>query len=190
MALSSIGIFSMLILLKHLVFALLITVALLAESRSRAADNVVYQIKASYLYNFLQFITFQQSALTSDGNLNVCIIGPNNFGQSIYEIAGAKTPQATIRIIQIPKTANTQDLERCRVIYIVGSNNQLVNNILNHVNTLTTLTIGEYSEFVESGGFIELYIQNDIVRFKINKTLIGQTQFQVSAQLLSLGVTS
>lgn len=162
-------------------------VSLLFSSLASRAD-VVYEIKASYLYNFLQFVQFGAPSDSQSSQLNVCVIGKNRFGNALNEIEGASTPQGIIKVIRYPRISKTTPIKECHTIYLVGTSKQLSKRVLARVDTSQVLTIGEFSGFIEMGGFIELFIENDSVRFRINSDLAGNTQFKVAAQLLSLGV--
>ncbi|MFC3151903.1 YfiR family protein [Litoribrevibacter euphylliae] len=168
--------------------------ALLFLLPTHGRADVVYEIKASYLYNFLQFVQFG-SGLSEAGSkdsaanrLNVCIIGKNKFGKALDEIQGASTSQGIITVIRYSKLTQTTPIKECHAIYMVGISRVLSKQMLSRIDTSKTLTIGEFSGFIELGGFIELFIENDSVRFRINSNLAGNTQFKVAAQLLSLGV--
>lgn len=156
-------------------------------SVSSDESKVVSEIKASYLYNFLQFVTFADV----EGGINVCVVdGVDGFRQAVSEIQGAFTPQGKITIIPLPDTKNLSVLEECRVIYLADEDVNVSRKVLSKIDTSKVLTIGEYSAFLQLGGFIELFIDDDRVQFRINERLAGKTDFKVSSQLLSLGVKS
>ncbi len=163
---------------------------LLFLSPVASANAVVYQIKASYVYNFLQFVQFPENTLLPANTINVCVVGENRFGRALKELDNASTPQGKIKIKLINHTASNTEFSPCQVLYVVGDDRALSQHALAAVSTSNVLTIGEFSEFPQLGGFIELFIDKDSVRFRINQKLIGNTSFKVAAQLLSLGVPS
>ncbi len=153
-----------------------------------ASAEIVYQIKASYLYNFLQFVHLVENPNQHPPTLKVCIVGEDRFGSALDALEGEYTPQGVIQMVLIDQYQTPQQTELCQVIYVVGSEQQLAERILSQTDTTKVLTIGEFPSFIQMGGFIELFIENDSVRFRINSELAGKTQFRVAAQLLSLGV--
>ena len=153
-------------------------------------QDVAYQIKAAYIYNFLQFITFDNPKNGGAPHLDVCVVDEyRRFGDALDHIAGQSTPQGEIKIIQLSRFS-TQKIASCHVLYLVDSETKYAQSVLKKVDTSRVLTIGESKNFIPRGGFIELFIQDDSVRFRINSNLAGHTQFKVSSQLLSLGVKS
>ena len=164
--------------------------ALLLFSIPAKAEAVVYQIKASYIYNFVQFIRFSDRVLTTDNRLTVCIVGENRFGSALNEVNGASTPQGVIQVKFYPYNSSAESIRGCHVLYLVGTDESMARRLLSTVDTSEVLTIGEFSRFIHFGGFIELFVQDDSIRFRVNQKLAGATHFQVPAQLLSLGAKS
>jgi hypothetical protein len=167
--------------MRNLIFFLLIGVM-----SSASAEAVVYQIKASYIYNFLQFVQFPEQP--TQGPLHVCIFGKNKFGSALDDVDGAATPEGKIKIHFIKSYQDPASLSHCKVLYFVGDDAAFNQKVLADINPAEVLTIGESTGFIGMGGYIELFILDDSIRFKFNKKLVGNTQFKVAAQLLSLGV--
>ncbi len=154
------------------------------------AEDVVYQIKAAYIYNFLQFITFEKVKNGGDPHVDVCVLDKNNrFVSALTHISGQHTPQGKINVIQLHENMGDR-VSSCNVLYLAGADKRFIRDVLSRVDTSQIVTIGESHTFIPYGGFIELFIEDDSVRFRINKNLAGQTRFKVSSQLLSLGVKS
>lgn len=174
----------------HLTWSRLILVLALVASTSLGAQttDVVYQIKASYIYNFLQFVHFPQEALHAAGTLNVCILGEDRFGSALDEIDGATTPQGHLKILRLGRFSAGAALDSCNVLYLLDSERQGVDSIMAKVNEAQVLTIGEFSPFIRHGGLIELFEQDDIIRFRVNEKLLNSTAFKIDAQLVQLGV--
>lgn len=167
----------------------LLAVALSAAPNLRAqVADVAYQIKASYIYNFLQFVHFPPDVLQGADTLNVCILGEDRFGPALDEIDGAKTPQGRLKIMRLGRFSTSAELDGCNVLYLIDSERKGVRSIMAKVNEAQVLTIGEFSPFIRHGGLIELFEQDDIIRFRINQELVNKTAFKIDAQLVQLGV--
>lgn len=164
-----------------LLAALLISVAVPAAT----PGDVEYQIKASYIYNFLQFVRFPPP-LPDD--LHVCIVGVDRFGRALDAIDGASTPHGRIKIERLGPLTRGAILKRCHVLYLLDSEREAVADLLRRVDTTQVLTIGESANFLASGGLIELFEKNEVIRFRVNPELAGKTGFRLDAQLIQLGV--
>ena len=159
-----------------------------ATSLLAQAADIAYQIKASYIYNFLQFVRFPEAALQNDGGLNVCVLGEDRFGSALDAIDGSSTPQGKVKIVRLGHYSAASDLGRCNVLYLIDSERQGTDAILAKIDEAQVLTIGEFSPFIRHGGLIELFEQNDTIRFRINERLLSNTDFKIDAQLIQLGV--
>lgn len=159
-----------------------------ATSLLAQTADIAYQIKASYIYNFLQFVRFPAAALQGDGMLNVCMLGEDRFGSALDAIDGSSTPQGKVKVVRLGRYSDASDLGRCNVLYLIDSERQGTEAILAKIDEAQVLTIGEFSPFIRHGGLIELFEQNDTIRFRINEGLLSKTDFKIDAQLIQLGV--
>ena len=146
------------------------------------------QVKAAYLYNILQFVTFPEYAFRDTGALNVCILGQDKFGSVLEQIDAAKTAQAELNIIRVGSFTDGDALGECNAIYVVETEKAKIESIMASVDSKTILTISEFSPFIEYGGLIELFEQEGRIRFRINEQLVRNTDYQLAAQLIQLGV--
>lgn len=161
---------------------------LIAQQPIAQHQEIEYQIKASYIYNILNFVSFPPDTFEIENTISVCVVGENRFGDSLAELQGAKTPQGKIDIDYLGNFSPSMSLTSCNVIYIVNDNAPKAKKILDAIDTSRTLTIGEYPLFCDDGGVIELFIKDDSIRFKINTKLAQQARYQIYAQLYELGV--
>jgi hypothetical protein len=150
-------------------------------------QNAAYEIKASYIYNFLQFVTFPEKIL-QESQINVCVVGQNNFGNALDQIESSSTPQGKIHIIYLNDYSRSS-LSSCNAIYVTESEKNNTQSILSNLNTKNVFTIAEYVPFISLGGLVELYIKDDKIHFRINKFLARHANFQISSQLLQLGTS-
>ncbi|ABC30975.1 conserved hypothetical protein [Hahella chejuensis KCTC 2396] len=161
---------------------------MLALSAAVWAVDVEYQIKASYLYNFMQFVSFPQDSLAQEGQIKVCIVGVNRFGDALDEIDGAKAPQGKVVVRSLGRYRSNLPVHGCNVLFLSSSEERETERILKLVDVREVLTISEYSPFIDYGGLIELYQKDDSIRFRVNASLVTETKFKVAAQLVQLGV--
>lgn len=160
---------------------------LLALIQSAFAVDISAKIKASYIYNFLQFITFPDSSLQSHSQLNICVVGKNSLGNSLDKIEGESTPQAKLHVVYLDNISNSNLLKSCNVIYCTRSIKNDTQQLLNTIDKKEVVTIAEYSPFITEGGLIELFNENSKILFHINTSLVTQTHFKVAPQLIQIG---
>lgn len=162
--------------------------SLRADEVQRHGNTIEYQIKASYIYNFLQFVSFPLEQLDNKNIVNVCVVGENRFGNALGELNGAPVPQGKINIDYLGRYSPMLSLQACNVLYIVNNEAPNIDKILGSIDAATTLTISEYTPLVENGGIIELFVEDDSVHFKINADKVKLARYQIAAQLVELGM--
>jgi hypothetical protein len=163
--------------------------ALLALTAAPAAwaqsiPTLEYQVKASYLYNFLQFVEWPPEAFP-DGVILVCVFGEDHFGAALREIDGEAMRGSTIAVRHVGEPGALED---CHIAFVSASERNREPQVLRHLAGRPVLTVGETSGFTERGGAINLVLMADKVRFKINRAAAERNQLKISAQLLQLGM--
>ncbi len=153
-----------------------------------ASREATDQIKASYIFNFLKFVTFPADALQKDNVVRVCLVGRDHFGATLDAIDGRSTGQASVQIDRLGPYRADLSVEGCHVIYITDSEAHKTQRILASIDRQKCLTIGEHVPFIAQGGMIELFEKDDTIRFRINAELVRDAKFQIASQLILLGV--
>ncbi len=155
---------------------------------SALAREATDQIKASYIFNFLKFVTFPAAEFSSDNIVRVCLVGRDHFGNALDAIDGRFTGQGNVEIVRLGPYRSALSFDGCHVIYVMDSEAHKTERILAGIDSRRSLTIGEYVPFVDQGGMIELFEKDDTIRFRINAELVKDAKFQIASQLILLGV--
>lgn len=164
--------------------AALLALATAPQAWSEKKPTLEYQVKASYLYNFLQFVEWPPKVLAG-GTILVCVFGEDNFGTALRAIAGE-----TVRglAVAVQHFSEPEGLEACHVVYVSASVRDCEPLVLQRLAGRPVLTIGETAGFTERGGTINLIRVADKIRFEINQQAAEHNRLKISAQLLQLGV--
>lgn len=147
--------------------------------------SVEYQVKASYLYNFLQFVEWPHDAFPDD-QLNLCVVGEDRFGTALAATTGktSRGRKIAVKHIQAPPA----QLASCHVVFISSSAGWQEFQILRELSGRPVLTVGETEGFAGRGGIINLVPVGATIRFEINQRAAQRNGLKVSAQLLQLAV--
>ena len=160
--------------------------ALLANASSihvRAQDINEYQVKAAFIFNFAKFVEWPSDAFGEGGALVVGVIGDDPFGGSLDRLNGNTANGLALRI---KRFRWGDDLRACQVLFISASEDRHLNKIMESIRGASVLTIGESTQFGQSGGMIRFVIQDNKVRFEINASAAGQANLRISSKLLAL----
>ncbi len=162
----------------------LIILALAVAARAEA-PKLEYQIKASYLYNFMQFIAWPKDAFGADGKFNLCVVGAERFGTALDALASERVEGREIVVRRLEHAARARAAQ-CHLLFVAAGSDPTFTEI---IDTRGMLTIGEAPGFLEHGGVINLVEVRGRIRFEINQPAARQAGLVVSSRILTLAVT-
>jgi len=152
-----------------------------AQVQAQGADQ--YQVKAAFIFNFAKFVDWPADAFGDGGTLVVGVVGDDPFGGALERLNGST---ANGRRLQIKRLRSGDNLRVCQILFISNSEGRNLGKILDSIKGSSVLTIGEMSQFSQSGGIIRFLIQDNKVRFEINVRAAGQARLSISSKLLAL----
>lgn len=141
-----------------------------------------YQIKASLLFNFLQFVEWPPY---SGNNLAICIVGQDRFGNALAPLKDELVRGKQI-VLQRPETNTIKDLQKCQVLFVGLSDTSVVRKILSDVSETSLLTVGETKDFLELGGIISFVVDSNKIVFEVNRVAAKRARLEISSKLLRL----
>jgi hypothetical protein len=139
-----------------------------------------YQVKASYLYNFVRFVAWPNDVFGNDAKFQLCVVGAERFGAALAPIAGERVEGREIVIRRLDRSEQARGA-RCHLLFIAAGAEAP------DVGTERgTLTIGETPGFLAQGGMINLIESQGRIRFEINQLAAQRAGLVVSSRLLDL----
>jgi hypothetical protein len=159
-------------------------VALLASSfvaQSQPA-TLEYQVKASYLYNFVQFVAWPPDVLGGDAKFNLCVVGADRFGKALDALAGERVEGHEIVVHRFERDAAARGAH-CHLLFVASGT---VDS--GALGVRGVLTVGETPGFLGRGGVINLVEVQGRIRFEISQQAARQAGLVVSSRILSLAV--
>jgi hypothetical protein len=150
------------------------------------AESREYQIKAAFLVNFMQFVTWPPSAFTNaDAPFCIGVLGEDPFGPSLDQTVQGET--VNHHKIMVQRARRIEECKDCQMIFVSRSEEKNLAGILAKLDSGPVLTVSETRDFARRGGVINFYLEGKKVRFEINPTVAQRDKLKISAQLLSLG---
>jgi hypothetical protein len=151
----------------------------LAESRE-------YEVKAAFLVNFMQFVTWPTNAFTNeDAPFCVGVLGDDPFGPALDQTVQGETVNHHKIVVQ--RWQRIEDCKDCQMVFVSRSEEKNLPDILAKLDSGPILTVSETRGFARRGGIINFYLEGKKVRFEINPAVAQRDKLKISAQLLSLG---
>jgi len=173
----------------RIVFAVLTYVAAFAYlvnfSYCAAQSLTEYQVKAAYLFNFLKFVEWPADAPADpQAKWVIGIVGESPVGSELSRIAEGKNVLG--RNLQVRKFQATDNLRGCNILFISESERKHVPLILAALRGSSVMTVADMDRFIESGGMVELQMDDARVRVIIDVGATDRAHLKVSSKLLAL----
>jgi hypothetical protein len=143
-------------------------------------------LKAAFIYNFAKFTRWPAGALSvEDTTLNLCVVGEDSLVAELVLLGGKMVRGHPISIKSVK---DRQNQGNCHILYIAVSEQQRFAKIVESVRGEPVLTVSELPHFGREGGIIELFREDDRIRFLINLGVARESGLVLSSRLLSLAV--
>ena len=164
--------------------ALALVFALTPPARAQSSVEREYEIKAAYLFNFINYIDWPADTLPpAGGTITIGIIGESPFGTALDPLNGK---QIKGRSLAVKPIASAKDAGQCQIIFICPSEKARLAELLGELKDSRILTVSEISGFAQQGGIINFVSERNKVRFEINLEAARRIQLTISSELLKL----
>jgi hypothetical protein len=145
-----------------------------------------YELKAAFLHNLSNFITWPPKAfLSDDAPFILCVLGTDPFGDNLEAIT-TNQRVAGQHAIQISKITNEIEAKDCHLVFISSSEQNKIAKIVNFLKNFHILTVGDTEDFIDQGGMIMFMTVEGKIKLAISPERIIASQLKASAQLLKI----
>lgn len=144
-----------------------------------------YEVKAAFLFNFLKFIEWPTDHLTQAGSpILIGILGEDPFDDALDQVVRGKAIDG--RPVLIKRAKTVEPLRSCHIVFVSRSERKRLSQITSELSDAGVVTVSDTEEFLERGGIINFVIENNRVRFDINKRIADRAGLKISSKLLVL----
>jgi hypothetical protein len=159
---------------------------LLAALPARADEPTrEQQVKAAFLYNFLQFVEWPADALgPADAPYVVGVLGPDDPLRGAMDRAAAGK-RVGPRAVAVKHFASADEVGPCHVLYVGGAEARDVARALDRLRGAAVLVVGDDGA-VTAGAAIGFYNEDNRVRLEISLRAVERARLHVSSRLLKL----
>jgi hypothetical protein len=169
------------------------------SSSTQSAQYKEYEVKAAFMYNFLKFIDWPEEKMAKGGNqIIIGIIGEDPFGSATDVLKDKKVEDRDVVIKRFEglqqlkeqaekgKKEQLEALKTCHLLFICPSEKKITAEIIDIVKSDGVLTVGDTGGFIESGGAIGFFMEDNKIRFNVNLTSSDKAGLKIRSQLLRL----
>jgi hypothetical protein len=144
-----------------------------------------YEVKAAFLYNFVQFVEWPSDAFVdAQSPIVIGILGDDPFGASLDEIVRGE--KVNNRSLVIQHYQRIEDIKDCQILFICQSENRRLEEIFPALKDRSILTVGDTDGFAKRGGMIRFVTEKNKIRFRINVEAAKAANLTISSKLLRL----
>ena len=158
---------------------------LLLALPARAAVPMEYQIKAVFLFNLTQFVTWPAASFSSpEEPFVIGILGQDPFGKFLDEtVKGEKVDGHPLVVRRFQEAS---EVTACRILFIGRSEGGRPGRALSALKGKGILTVGDTEAFSEGGGMMRFLTQDNKIRFRVNLAAVQCEDLAFSSKLLRL----
>ena len=143
-----------------------------------------YQIKATFLFNFTQFVEWPAESFSSPQSPAVIgILGKDPFGQYLEQAITGESLNKHPLIIK--RFNSVEEINNCHILFI-GPGKNKTEDVLQKLKGKSILTVSDAGSFTKLGGMIRLYTKNDKINIQINLEAAKAENLAISSKLLKL----
>jgi hypothetical protein len=170
----------------QLLFCWAIGILNLLSYRTNAQTAREYEVKAIFLYNFVQFVEWPPSAFEDPSSpIRIGILGANPLGRTLEETVKNETVRN--RKVVILQARQIDELKNCHMAFIARGEKGKLAEVISVVDSRPILTVSEVDGFLQMGGIVNFYLDGKKIRFEVNPETAQRQQLKISSELLALG---
>ncbi len=168
----------------HLFTTVLLIICINITGNELFAQDEAYRKKIQAVINLTRFIDWSQNEAFKNGKKRLYVLIEKNTRIN-YELKYENT--ATFRDWQVVCTENICDFENGSVVFVTGSKEKYIAEIIGISRKKEILTVSENDNtFCARGGMINIRDYNNQIKFEINYKIIQDKSLDISSKLLAL----
>ena len=153
--------------------------------RAQAAPIPEYRVKATFLFQFTQFVEWPDDAFRSlEAPLAICILGDDPFGTFLDETVRDEKAQG--HPISVTRYQRLEDVANCQLLFVSRKHASRVRDIAEAHKNQSVLIVGDSDGFVDNGGIVQFVTEQNKVHLRINLNAAKGANLTISSKLLRL----
>lgn len=167
--------------LRRLAATLLYAGSIGAGEIGTQSPTIEYDVKAAFLLNFSRFVEWP--AAQRQQPFTLCTLLPDPFGARLEAAAAGETWEG--RPVVVRRMATLEDAE-CHLLFVPAAAMSELRARGDVIAGRPVLLVGESPDFLEVGGMIRLFLDQNYVRFAVNQETARRAGLRVSSRLMRL----
>lgn len=150
---------------------------------SGAPQPAEYQVKAVFLFNFTQFVSWPRESLPDpQAPFVIGVLGRDPFGRALED--AIRGEQVAGRPLVIERYRTRADLKPCQILFIDRSASAEIEGVLRELEHTGTLTVTDFDVGADPDVVIRFFTENQRIRLRINMDSARDAGLTISSKLL------
>jgi hypothetical protein len=161
-----------------------LTVGALTGGSAAAQSVVERDLKAAYLFNFMQFMEWSRDPLPPRTDVVLCIVDDDVLAATLERTIRGRTVQGHAVSVRILNSGGA--IPTCQLLYFASSNLKQSLDAIQLVKDAVVLTVSDTEQFAQMGGMVALFVETGRMRFAVNMEALRRGGVRLSSRLLAL----
>ena len=153
--------------------------AALEESERR--DEI--RVTIGFLLNFAKFTQWPERAPEAPKEFRIGLLGDDLLAEAMQRLTVGRAVRGLP--VAVVKARTSEELRNCQIAVFGGEVRRLSAQVA-VLKNLPVLTVSTEEGFLDHGGMIELFIQENRMRFAINRSAVDSSGLRISVELQEL----
>jgi hypothetical protein len=151
-------------------------------ARSQTPSTEV-KLKAACLFNFARYTEWPASALPKTNSpIVIVVLGEDPFGDVLDKTVEGRFIENHPVIIF--RTHSAEEATCGNIVFVSSSENGRLDSIFPALNGRPLLTVGNAPSFLKAGGMVHFLIEQDSVRFNIDRDAAERVGLRIRSRML------
>lgn len=165
-----------------LLLLLLLMKGLTQKCLAQDIDAKAYTL---FVYNFMKYVEWPEAQ--NKGDFIVGVLGDSPIQKELQTLAAGKKIKG--RNIVVRLLAKPEDAGTCQMIYVSDSKSSAMKVLKEQMKDKPILIVGEREGLAKKGAALSFVtLEDDALKFDINKKEIESHQLKISSSLIQLGI--
>jgi len=153
--------------------------------KAQSVASGEYQIKAAFLYKFLNFVEWPPPAFDSQNSpLVIGVLDAETLGDELSQVVGGRSVNGRSLVVQRLRSGDS--LAGLHVLFVGRSGSARIPKLVAEANGRPLLIVGESEDAFVLGSAINFVVVDDKVRFDVSLRRAETVGLKISARLLAV----
>lgn len=166
------------------IVAAVLTAAVSTGAHAAAQPVSAAQLKAAYLFNFVQFVEWPVHEPPAGAPFVLCVVNDDAVVNALEQTIKGRT--AGGRSLAVRRLGAGAPLPACHVAYFAAADQKQLAKVIGTLSGRLVLTVSDVPGFAQLGGMVELYREDARMRIAVNVDALQRAGVRLSSRVLQI----